>query len=79
MSKNFTAKHFLALAKWIKVHKPAEPTAEELPHLTAEHKAILLGRKAMHEQIVNGMCELFKADNPLFSEQKFRQEAGYDQ
>lgn len=62
----------------MKSSKPAEPTADELAFMTDAHANVLLGRKAMHEQIVNDMCTLFKGDNPLFDEHKFRAAAGYE-
>ena len=76
--KNFTAKHFIVLAAVLKQSKPAEPTNYERDHLTPDHWNVLLGRKAMHEQLVNGMCELFKADNPIFNQTLFRQACGYE-
>ena len=78
MNRNFTAKHFVTLAKVIQAAKPAEPTGAEAAHMTRDHDNVLLGRKAMHEQMVQDLCELFKADNPIFNQTLFRQACGYE-
>ena len=76
--KNFTAKHFIVLAAVLKQSKPAEPTNYERDHLTPDHWNVLLGRKAMHEQMVNDLCTMFANDNPLFREKNFRAACGYE-